>query len=821
MPDSAEKHPPADSEEKVAELAELFLDMLRRGESVSVEDFAALHEDCSADLRELLPALVAMEGLGQSTRPTSAATAAFPEFLGGYRLLERIGSGGMGTVFRAMQESLHREVAVKILSPSWNADSRHCEAFENESRVIAGLRHTNIVEVFGAGQEGDYRYYVMSLVHGQGVTPSCIRKAFPGLPMEEAIARVGLQAADALAYAHSCGVLHRDVKPGNLLLSGDGVLSVGDFGLATVLNNGEAAPLVTQSHDGTLRYMAPERLMQGINSFAGDQYSLGVTLYELLTNRPAFRESEPGTLIHRICHHPLPPLKNEGELGAIINKSISYAPEERYVSMAAMAEDLRRYLRGIPVQARPASQLRRYSMWVRRHPALALWSHAAVLLVLLLWASISVGYVKVHRSLVSENEQRLLAEHNARIAESSLRRIFDSMINRHGEGHSLWQPTQADVRLLQELMPYYEAISAQAEEGDDKMASASRTLATIALRSGDAVTAESYFSRALELLEADSLDAARVINGLAMALLMQDDASKRTRAQELLLDFMSRADKQEPFELRLERVLALRMLGQGNIWMQHRLPAPKHPKKRAGQQERRQSLEQAAKLMRSLLEENPAHRQARHMYVDMLLRVPYGSVRRMLLPEGGSAQELVEQYLREEPNDAVFRRAYVELSLAPQQPRSRRNASESLEQFRQAASYARELLADSPGNSELLMLYIASRDRYTSALSRYGYEEDAALENEQTLGVLALLTSRADFTPEMRERLALLVAMHPHAEQDRSQQEAEIRLLLQSMDEQRLLELRDRMREMRERRARFHRNRRNHQQHSGESALKN
>ena len=250
-----------DNEECLAVLVDEYLEALRRGEAPPLEEYAAEHAECADELKDLLAGMVEMESLSVTTlRSAANVSAHYPDSLGGYRLLERIGAGGMGTVFRAIQESLNREVAVKILSPAWNADTRHCEAFENESRVIAGLHHTNIVEVFGAGQEGDYRYYVMSLVKGQGVTPACIRKAFPGVPYETAVARVALQAAQALAYAHSCGVLHRDVKPGNLLLDSEGVLHVGDFGLATILNNGETAPLVTQSHDGTLRYMAPERL---------------------------------------------------------------------------------------------------------------------------------------------------------------------------------------------------------------------------------------------------------------------------------------------------------------------------------------------------------------------------------------------------------------------------------------------------------------------------------------------------------------------------------------------------------------------------------
>ena len=311
----------AEQEELVAELAEEFLARLRSGEIITAESFIAEHPECADELKKLLPVMVDMEGLSRDTLPPAPVMAHYPERLGDYHLLERIGSGGMGTVFRARQESLHREVAVKILAPSWNSDPRHSEAFENESRVIAALRHTNIVEVFGAGQEGHYRYYVMGLVNGQAVSAGRLGAAFPNMPYERAVAEVGLQASRALAFAHEHGVVHRDVKPGNLLLDNSGVIQVSDFGLATILNGGEDAPLVTQSHDGTLRYMAPERLLKGINSFAGDQYSLGLTLYELLTRQPVFRETEPGKLIQNICNGALRPLKGYGELGAVINKA--------------------------------------------------------------------------------------------------------------------------------------------------------------------------------------------------------------------------------------------------------------------------------------------------------------------------------------------------------------------------------------------------------------------------------------------------------------------------------------------------------------------
>lgn len=779
MPDTPDK------EEMLASLVEEYLEARRCGEAPVLADFAAAHPECREELLDLLKGLEEMESLSVSTHGHAAIPARYPESLGGYRLLERIGAGGMGTVFRAMQESLHRVVAIKILSPAWSADTRHCEAFENESRVIAALHHTNIVEVFGAGQEGEYRYYVMSLVDGQGVTPACIRKAFPGVPYERAVARVGMQAAQALAYAHSCGVLHRDVKPGNLLLGSDGVLRVGDFGLATVLNNGEMAPLVTQSHDGTLRYMPPERLMKGENSFAGDQYSLGVTLYELLCNRPAFRESEPGKLIHRICNEPLRELRGEGELGAIINRSISFSPKDRYASMEDMVADLQRFLDGVPVKARPASWLRRYGMWVRRRPAVAAWSHSAALLVLLLFGSIVWGYM-------GESTQRRLAERNATIADSALQQIFASMADRDSGDNTLWQPTRADARLLQQLMPYYEEIVAMADNGGSKMAEACQTLAIIALQTADYKTAQEYFARALQQLVPGSSAYVRVTNGLCSALYA---AGRAEEAEARLVKLLSQDSGQADADTQLELVRSLQMLSTGSRYQRRWQPGGPKPggrnRRRPGKYAARQQyLKQAIEMTRQLVQQRPDDERVQARRVELIMQAMRPELQRSLLPEGGSVQQLLDEMLAKFPDNHLFKRAYVQWCMRP-------HARASVDMLERASRYARSLLADNPGSSDMLMLYIASRDRLSAALAAAGNHERASRENEMTLGVISLITSRADYTPEMRERLAFLVSLHPQKNKDRSQQEAEISLLLESHDAQRLREVRERMQQLR------------------------
>lgn len=779
-------------EERLAELTESYLAMLRAGEEVPTpDDYAAQYPEYAAELSELLEGLVQMEDLGKSSRPAMRPPIDFPDTLGDFHLEEKIGSGGMGTVFRAMQKSLRREVAVKILSPSWSADSHHREAFENESKLIARLRHTNIVEVFGAGEEGHWRYYVMSLVRGQGVRAGNLSKVFPGIPYEQAVARVGLQAAQALAYAHAHGVLHRDVKPGNLLLDNEGVLHVSDFGLATVLNAGEEAPLVTQTHDGTLRYMPPERLLRGENSFAGDQYSLGLTLYELITRRPVFRQTEPGELVRRICNDPLPPLKQAGELGAIINKSISFHPSERYPSMAAMADDLQRFLSGEPVHARPASRLRRYIMWVKRRPAVAVWSHAAALLMLMLFASMIVGYIRVRSAWHEESEQRLLAERNEQIADASLQRIFTGMTSKGNSEEGFLPPSRADARLIQDLMPYYEQIVAGAASGSDRMAQASLILASIALQTGDYSTAETYYRRAAEQFPTNSLQRAKAVNGLAAAIYSQETPEgshpRRQEANDLLLHLVQEIRSTADTATRLELVRSLLFASRHSAscscgestQCSHERPG------------RGVLLARAAEILLGVLARQPDNKEAQLQRVGILATASSPELRRKLSPEGKQPVQIIDELLQAEPDSEELQRMYLRLAAHPAPPN--RQATD----LNRAARYALDLLAANPGDSESIFLFFAVRDRYMRALRRAGKTKEAEKEGERTLGVLTFLTARADFSQKTRERLIMLVAMHPATDEDRTRREEELRTLLKDYDGRRIDNLRRRMERMR------------------------
>lgn len=790
-----------EKDELVATLAEEFLERVRSGERADVTAFAAQYPECEADLLDILPLMLDVEGVGRSSMPPAPVLAHYPERLGDYHLLERIGSGGMGTVFRARQESLHREVAVKILAPSWSTDLRISEAFENESRVLAGLRHTNIVEVFGAGQEGPYRYYVMGLVKGQGLSAGRLGAAFPGIPYEQAVARVGVQAANALAFAHAHGVIHRDIKPGNLLMGNDGVLLVSDFGLATILNAGESAPLVAQSHDGTVRYMAPERLKGEADTFSGDQYSLGLTLYELLTRRPVFREPESGKLVQAICSGSLEPLKGFGELGAVVNKAISFNPEERYESMQAMADDLQRVLDSVPVKARRTSLWSRYRLWIRRRPAAALWSHVAAALVLLLYVTITVSYAQVKSSLRNENEQRERAEFNEQIADATLQRIFSAMVSHSTPDGEFLPPTRADVRLLQDIMPYYEQLASQAERADAKVADACSILATIALKTGDYDMAEQYFRRVVEQAAPGSYEHVSATKGLATAIFAADDKSRFREAARLIFNLEKQVPATADFDTRLELVRALQLVA-GNMRRRGFEALP--PPMRNGKQDNRRRdvaeavlgshgdvTERAAEMLQVLLREQPQHAGVRLLQAMLLQHSRSKKVQSMLAPNGETPLTLLDALLAEQADSDEVKRAYVRLAVAPHRNGSPRP------QTALAANYAQELLASSSADSELIMLFLSVRDLYARELESAGHTDMARSERERTLGVLSFVTSRNDFTPAVREKLVQWVALHYLHGNDAAQHELELRTLLKDYDAERIRNLRDRMLRMR------------------------
>jgi serine/threonine protein kinase/WD40 repeat protein len=485
----------ADSREPLECLAEEFAQRCRRGERPALTEYTARYPELADEIRELFPALVLMEQFGSVAAPPTGPDGAsrpdaarVPGQLGDYRILREIGRGGMGLVYEAVQESLGRHVALKVLPPQNRTQPTHLERFRRAARAAARLHHTNIVPVFSVGEHAGLYYYALQFIHGQGLdaileevkrlrarkqgadegapAPTVLLAAGlaeglwsgrfvgeegaaeppPATPRPEtstdapagtegsasglttasdtqyyrAVARIGLQTAEALAYAHGQGILHRDVKPSNLLLDTHGTVWVTDFGLAKA----EGSDELTHTGDivGTLRYIAPERF-EGQADARSDVYSLGLTLYEMLTLRPAFDAGDRARLIQRVLHDELPRLRHlDGriprDLETVVLKAAARSPGDRYVGAGALAEDLRRFLADRPILARRNSARERLWRWCRRNPVVArLVGAVAFLLVTITAVSVGSGFWLAAERNAARRAER---EKTEQLAESYL-----------------------------------------------------------------------------------------------------------------------------------------------------------------------------------------------------------------------------------------------------------------------------------------------------------------------------------------------------------------------------------------------------------------
>jgi len=434
-------HEPANDLEKEARLNEALLAYVesRQDRSQVLAAFPDLRQDLeeffdSHDEVERLAAVV-RQGVERDLNSLSHFADQSRDIgqLGDYRLLREIGRGGMGVVYEAEQVSLQRRVALKVLPFATALDPRQMRRFKNEALAAAHLRHENIVPLYSVGEERGVHYYAMQLIGGRslaaviselktqpsaGASPTGTTSPVALLSTERStgsrryfdwVANVGRQAALALEHAHSVGIVHRDVKPANLLLDPDGHLWITDFGLAQVAGDGGLT--LTGEMVGTLRYASPEqvRARPGIVDHRSDVYSLGATLYELLTLRPIFTGTDRNELLRQIAtEEPLSPRSLHPsiprELETIVLKALGKEPAERYSSARELAEDLQRFLEQRPVLAQRPTSAERLRKLARRHPSLV----GAGLLVLVL---LTVGSL-VSVILIRGEQERTIKEHH-------------------------------------------------------------------------------------------------------------------------------------------------------------------------------------------------------------------------------------------------------------------------------------------------------------------------------------------------------------------------------------------------------------------------
>ncbi len=438
--------------------------------------------------------------------------------IGDFRLLREVGRGGMGVVYEAEQISLRRRVALKILPFAAAIDPRRLQRFKTEALTAAHVQHEKIVPVHAVGCERGVHYYAMQFIEGQSLAaligelrrlrdeeaprPAPDKEVDDELPTSSSgleatraattisrerasdrrryfdrTAGLGRQAALALEQAHQGGIVHRDVKPGNLLLDLRGQLWVTDFGLAQV--TGEPGLTITGELLGTLRYASPEQILarRGIVDHRSDVYSLGATLYELLTLRPPFEGRDRNALIRQIAEDdPTPPCGLDRtippELETIVLKALRKDPADRYGTSQELADDLQRFLDGRPILAQRPTPAERLRAWSRRHPSLV-GAGALALLVLSVASLVSTALVRGEqaKTLVQQHKAESAYERERQRAEEAearfrlARRSVDELI-RVSEEELAHRPGMEGLRkrLLASALTYYREFIEQAPQ---------------------------------------------------------------------------------------------------------------------------------------------------------------------------------------------------------------------------------------------------------------------------------------------------------------------------------------------------------------------
>lgn len=351
-----------------------------------------------------------------SDRPRVEAEAGLPfEKLGDFRLIRRLGEGGMGVVYLAIQESLDRDVALKVIRPDRAGSFEATVRFRREAEAVSKLNHPNIVTVIESGEEQDVRYLAMEWIPGEGLDEllnksSSQKRTIPTLEVLDWIKQI----AKALDYAHQVGIIHRDIKPSNIRIVPGGRAMLMDFGLARLAQ--WSTLTATGQFRGTPHYSSPEQVdAKGhIIDERTDIYSLGATLYELLTNRVPFKGETTAQVFRQILEKdPLPPRRwnpaISGDLETVVLTALEKEPDRRYQSMQEFADDLNRVLRGEPILAKPAGLVSKIWKRMRRSPAASSAIGVALLAVVALLCSIPWYLIEI----TDERDKALTAMHES------------------------------------------------------------------------------------------------------------------------------------------------------------------------------------------------------------------------------------------------------------------------------------------------------------------------------------------------------------------------------------------------------------------------
>jgi serine/threonine protein kinase/Tfp pilus assembly protein PilF len=477
----------------LADLVDRLTARLKAGEAPDLDGLVREHPEYAEELRQLLPAVQMLADLSRSGESRGVGLAWDADTLGelgDFRIIREVGRGGMGVVYEAEQQSLLRRVALKVLPFAATMDPKQLQRFRNEALAAASLHHEHIVPVYAVGCEKGVHYYAMQFIDGTTLGEAiagergCVSApsgdegqsqlgplgALTQPRSPETVPVVALStervrdrafyrraaeliadAADALEYAHSLGVVHRDVKPGNLLVDAAGKVWVADFGLARF--GPDAGLTMTGDLLGTLRYMAPEQALakHGLVDHRADVYGLGATLYELLTGRPAVGGEDKQEILRQIAFEEPVALRKLDkaipvELETIALKCLAKEPAERYATAGELAADLRRFVDDKPIQARRPTVRQRFVRLTRRHPL------TTAIIVLATVGLLSAAWYWDRQRVLAEGAARVVAgeaaklQHERRYPEALTvaRRAFDLLPSRLGDAR-LRQAVAAQV----------------------------------------------------------------------------------------------------------------------------------------------------------------------------------------------------------------------------------------------------------------------------------------------------------------------------------------------------------------------------------------
>jgi serine/threonine protein kinase len=384
---------------------------------------------------------------------TRAQTTGHVDRLDEYEILCELGHGGMGVVYKARQKALNRVVSLKMILAGGRASPHHLARFTAEARAVAKLDHPNIVRVFDIGDHDGLPFFAMEFVDGGPLDAQLKKQSLE----PKAAARLVETVCRAMHYAHEKGIIHRDLKPANILLTTgtNPIPKITDFGLAKQLDEESEGGTRTGAVLGTPNYMAPEQaegMTKNVTPLA-DVYALGATLYELITGRPPFQGPSAVAVIAQVrSNEPVNPSRLQPgvpkDLETICLKAMQKDPSKRYPSAAGMADDLKRYLDGQPILARPISSVELFVRWCKRKPTQAGLAVSTVALAIALVASgIAYGANLRHKNTVIEGQKSELERTNVALVKEK------EEVTERGEALArnvryLLGNTAADLKLL-------------------------------------------------------------------------------------------------------------------------------------------------------------------------------------------------------------------------------------------------------------------------------------------------------------------------------------------------------------------------------------